>query len=139
MSTDTPLFFIKTLEAGSPYALFLSLRAESGTGYLLIWGTGTCSSDETAHIVFAPAIDSLPAEVVQSGDPHGPCPPPEPSANTASGLISQSRTPFADTLTVVRRHLWTLQNTPTPPAYVGSFPSSAVFLVMLIEVACYAA
>jgi len=41
------LFLIKTLEAGSRYALFLSLRAESGTGSLLACSTGACSCDET--------------------------------------------------------------------------------------------
>lgn len=35
---------------------------------------------------------------------------------------------FAGALAAVRRHLWAQQKTPTPPAYVGSFTSSEVFL-----------
>jgi DDE superfamily endonuclease len=46
---------------------------------------------------------------------------------------------FVDALAAVRRHLWAQQNSPTPPAALGSLNSSTALLDVLIEVACYAA
>jgi hypothetical protein len=46
---------------------------------------------------------------------------------------------FADALAAVRRHLWALRNSPTPPAALGSLNSSTALLDVLTEVACYAA
>jgi hypothetical protein len=46
---------------------------------------------------------------------------------------------FVDALAAVRRHLWAQQNSPTPPAALGSLNSSTALLDVLIEIACYAA
>jgi len=46
---------------------------------------------------------------------------------------------FIDALASVRRYLWAQQNSPTPPAALGSLNSTSPFFHMLVEVACYAA